>query len=100
MVRTQRKLAEKVLEIIRHQDYKTWFFWRFLSKGFVKKIIWTAKAQKKVWSAKKNRELQSHGMVHSQQTMLVDPSLNERKSAGFTTALHNGHVLFQPYRKR
>ncbi|GJZ31755.1 hypothetical protein Tco_0576802 [Tanacetum coccineum] len=54
MVRTQRKLAEKVLEIIRHQDYKTWVFWRFLSIGFVKKIVWTAKAQKKVWSAKEN----------------------------------------------
>ncbi|GKB56397.1 hypothetical protein Tco_0912583, partial [Tanacetum coccineum] len=60
MVRTQRKLAGKVLEIIRHQDYKTWVFWRFLSKGFVKKIVWTAKAQKKVWSAKENKELQSH----------------------------------------
>ncbi|GJY06324.1 hypothetical protein Tco_0373378 [Tanacetum coccineum] len=69
MVRTQRKLAGKVLEIIRHQDYKTWFFWRFLSKGFVKKIVWTAKAQKKVWSAKENEELQSHGMVHSQQIL-------------------------------
>ncbi|GJR08105.1 hypothetical protein Tco_0790757 [Tanacetum coccineum] len=32
-IRTQRKLAEKVLEIIRHQDYKTWVFWRFLSIG-------------------------------------------------------------------
>ncbi|GJU84944.1 hypothetical protein Tco_1292490 [Tanacetum coccineum] len=69
MVRTQRKLAGKVLEIIRHQDYKTWFFWRFLSKGFVKKIVWTAKAQKKVWSAKENGELQSHDMVHSQQIL-------------------------------
>ncbi|GJZ38046.1 hypothetical protein Tco_0584237, partial [Tanacetum coccineum] len=67
MVRTQQKLAGKVLEIIRHQDYKTWFFLRLLSKGFVKKIVWTAKAQKKVWSAKENGELQSHGMVHSQQ---------------------------------
>ncbi|GJR10144.1 hypothetical protein Tco_0792796 [Tanacetum coccineum] len=53
------------------RDYKTsrlqdMVFWRFLSKGFVKKIVWTAKAQKKVWSAKENEELQSHDIVHSQ----------------------------------
>nr|GEU66663.1 hypothetical protein [Tanacetum cinerariifolium] len=56
------------------RDYKTsrlqdMVFWRFLSKGFVKKIVWTAKSQKKVWSAKENGELQSHGMVHSQQRL-------------------------------
>nr|GEW44946.1 RNA-directed DNA polymerase, eukaryota, reverse transcriptase zinc-binding domain protein [Tanacetum cinerariifolium] len=55
MVRTQRKLAGKVLEIIRHQDYKTWFFWHFISKGFVKKIVWTVKHKRKYKVLKKMR---------------------------------------------
>nr|GEU46198.1 hypothetical protein [Tanacetum cinerariifolium] len=38
-----------------------------LLRSFAKKIVWTAKAQKKVWSAEENEELQPHAMVHSQQ---------------------------------
>nr|GEY09650.1 reverse transcriptase [Tanacetum cinerariifolium] len=37
MVRTQRKLAEKVLDIIRHQDYKIWFFCASFQKVLLKR---------------------------------------------------------------